>query len=127
MKLEKKEVLIYRDYYIKLYKHALNSNDEKLNHDVEQYVNKHAERYLKIDTKKSFPEYLNSNNYMSSVKPKLYRYPLQEETLKIKEGNKEGLGRLIKYFQILYDFRIKLYNNDITEDELQKLNTYIEK
>lgn len=127
MKSEEKEVLIYRDYYIKLYKHALNSNDEKLNHDVERYVNGFAERYLKIETKKSFPEYLNSTNYMSSVKPKFYRYPLQEETLKIKEGNKDGLDRLIKYFQILYDFRIKLYNNDITEDELQKLNTYIEK
>ena len=127
MKLEEKEVLIYREYYINLYKHALNSSDEKLNHDVEQYVNKLAERYLKIDTKKSFPAYLNSNNCMSSVKPKLYRYHLQEETLKIKEGNKDGLDRLIKYFQILYDFRIKLYNNDITEDELQKLNTYIEK
>lgn len=127
MKSEEKEVLIYRDYYIKLYKHALNSSDEKLNHDVERYVNGIAERYLKIDTKKSFPEYLNSTSYMSSIKPKFYRYPLQEETLKIKEGNKDGLDRLIEHFQILYDFRIKLYNNDITEDELQKLNAYIEK
>ena len=80
---KKKQVHLYKDYYIELYKLLLNSSDEKLNKDIEQYVNGIAERYLEINTKNNFIKYLNNTDYLSSIKPIFFKYNLKEEIEKI--------------------------------------------